>query len=125
MILSVSRRTDIPSYYSEWFFNRIKEGYFYVRNPMNPRQVSKIRITPELVDCIVFWTKNPQPMLSRLRPVLLIAASNAVCRICAKSVPKSLPPMASRRHLSGGAVLSAPRCPAMRRGGCFFRRTPS
>ncbi len=67
MILSVSRRTDIPSYYSEWFFNRIKEGYFYVRNPMNPRQVSKIRITPELVDCIVFWTKNPQPMLSRLR----------------------------------------------------------
>ena len=59
-------------------------------------------------------------MLSRLQPVLLIAASNAVCRICAKSVPKSLPPMASRRHLSGGAVLSAPRCPAMRRGGCFL-----
>ena len=67
MILSVSRRTDIPSYYSEWFFNRIKEGYLYVRNPMNPRQVSKIQITPELVDCIVFWTKNPQPMLSRLQ----------------------------------------------------------
>lgn len=66
MILSVSRRTDIPNYYSEWFFNRIKEGYVYVRNPMNERQVSRINISPETVDCIVFWTKNPQPMLGRL-----------------------------------------------------------
>lgn len=40
MILSVSRRTDIPNYYSEWFFNRIKEGFVYVRNPMNKHQVN-------------------------------------------------------------------------------------
>lgn len=66
MILSVSRRTDIPNYYSEWFFNRIKEGYLYVRNPMNFHQISKISLSPELVDCIVFWTKNPKPMLNRL-----------------------------------------------------------
>ena len=66
MILSVSRRTDIPNYYAEWFFNRIKAGYVYVRNPMNVHQVSKIAITPEVVDCIVFWTKNPEPMISRL-----------------------------------------------------------
>lgn len=66
MILSVSRRTDIPNYYSEWFFNRIKAGFVYVRNPMNARQVSRIDITPEVVDCIVFWTKNPEPMLNRL-----------------------------------------------------------
>lgn len=66
MILSVSRRTDIPSYYSEWFYNRIKEGFVYVRNPMNPGQVSKIELSPEVVDCIVFWTKNPEPMLDRL-----------------------------------------------------------
>lgn len=66
MILSVSRRTDIPNYYSEWFFNRIKEGFAYVRNPMNPHQVSRVEITAEVVDCIVFWTKNPEPMLSRL-----------------------------------------------------------
>lgn len=67
MILSVSRRTDIPSYYSEWFFNRIKEGFLCVRNPMNPRQVSRIELSPEVVDCIVFWTKNPLPMLDRLQ----------------------------------------------------------
>ncbi len=66
MILSVSRRTDIPNYYCEWFFNRIKEGFLYVRNPMNFHQISEISITPEVVDCIVFWTKNPRPMMERL-----------------------------------------------------------
>lgn len=66
MILSVSRRTDIPNYYSEWFYNRIKDGFVYVRNPMNVHQVSKIDLSPEVVDCIVFWTKNPKPMIDRL-----------------------------------------------------------
>ncbi|MCI8282641.1 MAG: DUF1848 domain-containing protein [Lachnospiraceae bacterium] len=66
MIISASRRTDIPNYYSQWFLNRIKEGFAYVRNPMNARQVSKIILTPEVVDCIVFWTKNPKPMISGL-----------------------------------------------------------
>lgn len=66
MIISASRRTDIPNYYSEWFYNRIKEGFLYVRNPMNAHQISEIKITPEIVDCIVFWTKNPLPMMSRL-----------------------------------------------------------
>ena len=66
MILSVSRRTDIPNYYSEWFFNRLKEGFLYVRNPMNFHQISEIKISPDVVDCIVFWTKNPLPMMERL-----------------------------------------------------------
>ena len=66
MILSVSRRTDIPAFYSEWFFNRIQEGYVCVRIPMNVHQVSKINLSPDLIDCIVFWSKNPYPMLSRL-----------------------------------------------------------
>lgn len=66
MILSVSRRTDIPNYYPEWFMKRIEEGFFYVRNPMNPRQVSKVSLSPEVVDCIVFWTKNPEPMFEYL-----------------------------------------------------------
>ena len=61
MIISASRRTDIPNYYSEWFFNRIKEGYVLVRNPMNISQVSKISLSPDVVDGIVFWTKNPLP----------------------------------------------------------------
>lgn len=66
MIISVSRRTDIPSYYSTWFFNRLKEGYAYVRNPMNPHQISEVPLSPDVVDGIVFWTKNPTPMLNSL-----------------------------------------------------------
>ena len=66
MILSVSRRTDIPAFYSEWFYNRLKEGFVYVRNPMNIHQVSKVMLSPEVVDCIVFWSKNPRPMFARL-----------------------------------------------------------
>lgn len=42
MIVSASRRTDIPTFYSEWFYNRIKEGFLYVRNPMNAHQISRI-----------------------------------------------------------------------------------
>ena len=42
MIISASRRTDIPAFYSEWLFNRINEGYLMVRNPMNIHQVSKL-----------------------------------------------------------------------------------
>lgn len=66
MILSASRRTDIPNYYSEWFINRVREGFLYVRNPMNARQVSRIDLSPEAVDCIVFWTKNPAQMIDKL-----------------------------------------------------------
>lgn len=66
MIISASRRTDIPSYYSEWFLNRIREGYILVPNPFNPHQISRIQLSPEVVDCIVFWTKNPAPMIEKL-----------------------------------------------------------
>mgnify|MGYP002344925084 CR=1 FL=1 len=66
MIISASRRTDIPTYYSDWFFNRIKEGYVMIRNPKNFHQVGKISLSPDVVDGIVFWTKNPIPMLNRL-----------------------------------------------------------
>jgi len=64
MIISASRRTDIPTYYSDWFFNRLKEGYVLVRNPMNVHQVGKINLSPDVVDGIVFWTKNPIPLLA-------------------------------------------------------------
>ncbi len=66
MILSVSRRTDIPNYYSDWFIARIKDGFLYVRNPMNVHQISKIDLSPEVIDCIVFWTKNPVNMIEKL-----------------------------------------------------------
>lgn len=66
MIVSVSRRTDIPAFYSDWFFNRLKEGVVHSVNPFNRRQIGEISLRPEDVDCFVFWTKNPAPMLDRL-----------------------------------------------------------
>ena len=66
MIISASRRTDIPSFYSTWFFNRVREKHVLVPNPFNPKQISRVRLTPDVVDCIVFWTKNPTPMLDKL-----------------------------------------------------------
>ena len=47
MILSVRRRTDVPNYYSDWFINRLKEGFLYVRNPMNIHQME------EFIDCVM------------------------------------------------------------------------
>jgi hypothetical protein len=66
MIISASRRTDIPAFYSQWLFNRLNQGFVMVRNPMNPQLVSKISLNPQLIDCIVFWTKNPGNMMNQL-----------------------------------------------------------
>lgn len=66
MIINTGSRTDIPAYYSEWFYNRIREGYVCARNPYYPSQVQRFRLSPDVVDCLVFCTKNPAPMLPRL-----------------------------------------------------------
>ena len=55
-------RTDIPAFYAEWFANRLKEGYVYVRNPFHPQSITKYILDEEVVDCIGFCTKNPSPM---------------------------------------------------------------
>ena len=66
MIISASRRTDIPAYYADWFINRIKDGKIQVKNPMNTHQISEINLSPDVVDCIVFWTKNPLGIINLL-----------------------------------------------------------
>ena len=66
MILNTGSRTDIPAYYSDWFYNRIKEGFVLARNPYYPTQVTKYVLNPEVIDVIVFCTKNPSPMLDRI-----------------------------------------------------------
>ena len=66
MIISASRRTDIPACHADWFFRRLEEGYALVRHPMHPHRVSRVRLAPDVVDGFVFWTKNPLPMLDRL-----------------------------------------------------------
>lgn len=67
MIISASRRTDIPSFYSQWFMNRIQSGYCTVPNPFNGKQISRISLQPKDVDAIVFWTRNPRPLMPSLK----------------------------------------------------------
>lgn len=66
MIIQTGMRTDIPAFYSEWFINRIKEGFVLVRNPYNPVQVTRYSLSPDVVDLISFCTKNPAPMLDKM-----------------------------------------------------------
>lgn len=66
MIISASRRTDIPAFYSEWFMNRVREGYCLVPNPFNPDQVARVSLKPGDVDAIVFWSKDPVPLFPHL-----------------------------------------------------------
>ena len=66
MIISASRRTDIPAFYSDWFMNRLRDGYLIWTNPYNANQRKLIDLSPESVDVIVFWTKNPYPLLKYL-----------------------------------------------------------
>jgi hypothetical protein len=66
MIINTGCRTDIPAFYSKWLMNRINEGFVYTRNPYNPNQVTKYSLNPNVVDCLAFCTKNPEPMLKYL-----------------------------------------------------------
>lgn len=63
MIINTGCRTDIPAFYSKWLINRIRSGYVMVRNPYNPNQVTKYSLDPNIVDCLAFCTKNPEPIL--------------------------------------------------------------
>jgi hypothetical protein len=63
MIISASRRTDIPAFFGEWLYNRLLEKRVLVRNPMNPLTVTEIPLEGGLVECIVFWTKDPANFL--------------------------------------------------------------
>ena len=67
MILNVSGRTDIVAFYTPWFRNRYKEGYLDVRNPFNSKLVSRINFSN--VDLILFCTKNPLPIIDRIKEI--------------------------------------------------------
>lgn len=66
MIISASRRTDIPAFYSEWFSNRVEEGFLLTRNPFNANQISRVSLNPCDVDAIIFWTRNSSHIFRHL-----------------------------------------------------------
>ena len=69
MIINTGGRTDTVQYFSEWLFNRFEEGYVLSRNPLFPDKVIRYELTPDVVDCVVFCSKNYRPALSRLKEI--------------------------------------------------------
>ena len=67
MILNVSGRTDILAFYSKWFINRLEAGFVDVKNPFNPKLISRIFFKD--VDAILFCTKNPLPIIPYLEKI--------------------------------------------------------
>lgn len=65
MILSVSKRTDIPAFHAEWFMDQIRQGFTLTKNPYTD-VVQRINLNPSNIDCIVFWTKDPGPLIPHL-----------------------------------------------------------
>lgn len=70
MIVSASRRTDIPAFYARWFMGRLRAGYCEVKNPFNAAQISRVSLLPEDVSAIVFWTRDPRPLMAHLPEIL-------------------------------------------------------
>ncbi len=66
MILNTGSRTDIPAFYSDWFYERVRAGYVLVRNPYDPLHLTRYQLDPKVIDVLVFCTKDPGPMLDRL-----------------------------------------------------------
>ncbi len=67
MIISASRRTDIPAFYSDWFMSKVREGMVEVQNPFRADQIKTVSLRQEDVDIIVFWSKNPAPLVAYLK----------------------------------------------------------
>ena len=69
MIVNTGGRTDTVQYYSEWLLRRFEEGYALSRNPLFPRKISHLELSPDVVDCVVFCSKNYRPILPRLHEI--------------------------------------------------------
>ena len=66
MIINTGGRTDTVQYYSEWLLNRFKEGFVYSRNPFYPAKITRYELNPRVVDCVIFCSKNYEPILDKI-----------------------------------------------------------
>ena len=90
MILNVSGRTDVVAFYSEWFMNRYREGFLDVRNPFQPKLVSRIYF--EDVDAVLFCTKNPIPILKYISEIQKPILFHVTLTPYQKDIEPNVPP---------------------------------
>ncbi len=109
MILSASRRTDIPAFYGEWLLRRLEAGEVLIPDPYRAKHATRLLFSPDTVDHIVFWTKNPVPFLPRLPKLAGLGYPSISFQYTVTAFDKTwepaLPPLAERieafRFLSG------------------------
>jgi hypothetical protein len=106
MIISASYKTDIPTFYGEWFMNRLRAGYCKMVNPYN-RRVIRVSLQRDKVDGIVFWTKNVSPFLKHLLevrergyPFVLQHTINGYPRLLEQAVVDAPRAVEAVRHVS-------------------------
>ena len=90
MILNISGRTDIVAFYSDWLMNRLDEGFIDVRNPFNPKMVSRIMMDD--VDLLFFCTKNPIPILDKLKNIKKKVYFHVTLTSYKKDIEPNVPP---------------------------------
>ena len=90
MILNISGRTDIVAFYSEWLMNRFNEGFIDVRNPFNPKLVSRIMMDD--VDLVFFCTKNPIPIVDKIKDIKKKIYFHVTLTPYKKDIEPGLPP---------------------------------
>ena len=101
MIISASRRTDIPAFYTEWFIDKLKKGWMIVINPYNPKQANLVPINGYDAEFYVFWTKNPKPMLDRIDEIIELIGPDSfyfqfTVNAYGTDVEPNLPPLQER-----------------------------
>ena len=70
MIINTGGRTDTVQYFTPWLLKRFAEGYVYSRNPLFQNKVTRYELTPDKVDCVQFCSKNYEPILDHLQPII-------------------------------------------------------
>jgi hypothetical protein len=100
IVISASRRTDIPAFYMKWFMDSVEKGAFEVVNPYNRRR-RLVPVTPEKVHTVVFWSKNYRPFISggfdrRLQEAGYRLYFNFTVNSDAPLLEPNVPPLADR-----------------------------
>lgn len=103
MIVSASRRTDVPAYYADWLMGRIEAGYCLVRNPFDARRSSRVSLAPEDVDFLVLWTRDPRRLVPRMRE-LDARGLRSYVQMTITGYPAAVEPGALRLEESVGAL---------------------
>jgi hypothetical protein len=69
MIVSASRRCDVPAFAGDWFMDQLRKGRVRVANPFRPGQGRQVSLSREDVDAFAFWSRDPRPFLKHLPEV--------------------------------------------------------